>query len=98
MRFLSVLFWLLVIVLGAMFTALNPSNVTINYYLGTVQVYLPFLLVIELALGALIGIAIMLPALLRVRRRLRRARQKTRDTEKELQNLRTLPIKDSAGC
>lgn len=95
MRVLAGIFWLIIIVLAVVFSALNSHAVHFNYYLGSFNIYLPLLLLIVLVLGALLGIVAMLPKLIRAKAKHRRLKQQARHSAQEVENLRSIPIKDS---
>ena len=54
-RFFSVIFLLIVIVLGLTFAAMNATPVSIRYYVGTATVNLSLLLVYSLGIGIILG-------------------------------------------
>lgn len=68
MRLIRLIIWLIIIILGISFTTLNAVSVELHYSLGSVKVFLPLLVLIVFAIGALAGILIMLPKLWRLRR------------------------------
>ena len=95
MRYIAYIFWFIVIILGVLFATLNSNSVAINFYIKSFNVYLPLLLLIELAIGALIGMLAVLPALIRVKAGNRKLKQRAKQIEQEVQNLRNIPIKDA---
>lgn len=76
------------------FAALNADPVTVDYYLGQLQVPLALLLVAALVVGALLGSLVGLARVLRVRREMAQLRRAARATEEEVRNLRALPLRD----
>lgn len=94
MRYFYIFLWLVVVGFLVGFVSLNSSVVPIDYYVGKTSLYLPLLLMIAVLLGMLIGVLFMLRPLYRSRRRYRRMRQKVLAAEKEVKNLRTMPLKD----
>lgn len=95
MRYVASVIWLIIILLAIIFAILNSHAVEINFYFKSFKIYLPLLLLIDLALGALLGMFALLPALLRAKNNNRKLRQRIKQTEQEIKNLRTIPIKDS---
>ncbi len=95
MRYLVAIFWFFIIVLAILFVALNSHTLELNYYVGKTMIYLPLLLFIVLALGAILGICAMTPIWLRAKNKCRKMKNRLRDTEQELKNLRNIPIKDT---
>lgn len=87
---------LLVIALfGLSFALLNATRVDVDYYFGVVAAPLSLALLIALILGAMLGALSALGVLAGKQRELRRLRRRVRDSEKELSELRRLPLKDN---
>ena len=93
-RIISLVFFLIVLVLGLFFGVLNADAVRLDYYWGSTNIPLSIIIVAALFFGALLGVLSSLVIILRLRHRVSRLRREVRHTEKELSNLRTLPIKD----
>ena len=81
-------------VCAVVFTALNPDDVTVNLYYS--KFTLPFSLVIVASMffGVLLGMLAGGVLALGRRRAIRKLRKQLGVAEKELSNLRKLPIKD----
>ncbi len=94
MRYIAYIFWFILFVLAISFAVLNAEHVALNYYFGTRQVSLPLLMLLVFVIGALLGILVLLPRLIRLKSRHRRLRRRLKKHEEEVQNLRALPIKD----
>lgn len=88
MRIFSATFWILIILLGVSFAATNSRNVEIHYYFGKADVYVPLLLLVELAIGALLGMVALLPQVLKLKSAVRKARQQVKRLEKKLHALK----------
>jgi uncharacterized integral membrane protein len=67
MRILLYIVWAIIAVYVVVFTILNSSTVELKFYFTSVKIYLPLLLLLNLIIGALLGIVAMLPILLRTR-------------------------------
>ncbi len=93
MRILKYLLVLVVVAGGVSFAWLNAQPVAFNYYAGVVHVRLSLLLICFLVGGWILGILSMLRSHLSLRRRLAHAQRKLSVAEKEIGNLRSLPIK-----
>lgn len=93
-RILGLVFFLLVLVFGLFFGLLNAEPVPINYYFGSRELPLSLILVITLLAGAVCGALAGLGLVFRMRREIARLRRELRASEKELANLRALPLKD----
>lgn len=95
MRYVIYIFWIIVILVGVTFASLNPQKLTLNYYVNTTTIHLPLLLLLVLVLGALLGVIAMLPSLIRAKSSNHRLKARVKQTEQEVQNLRSIPIKDA---
>lgn len=94
MRVLKMLVILLIMAAGAVFAVLNPQPVGLDYYFGTLELPLSVVVVAALAVGALIGMLAGLGAMLGLRRENSRLRRRERLAAAEVNNLRTIPIKE----
>ena len=95
MRYIIYIFWIIIVLIGITFASLNSQKLAINYYVNTATVHLPVLLLIALVIGALLGVIAMLPSVVRSKGSNRRLKQRVKQIEQEVQNLRAIPIKDS---
>lgn len=93
-RFINLFFFLIVIVAGLSFAVINAEQVQLNYYFGSRSAPLSLTLVVTLALGAVLGVLASLGVIVRLRRQVARLRKQVGLREKELSNLRAIPIKD----
>lgn len=94
MRILSYFFLLIIILFGMTFAALNYESVTVNYYLGESTLPLSLLLVIVFALGCLVGMVVGFWMLIRAKISNYRMRHRLQIAEKEINNLRAIPLQD----
>lgn len=94
-RIVLVILSLAVVAVGALFAVLNAAPVNLNYYFGSVEIPLSLVLVITFAVGAVLGIVAGLGLIMRLKAQNRRLRRAADLAEKEVVNLRNLPIKDS---
>lgn len=94
MRIISYIFLLIVVVFGVTFAALNAESITVNYYFSQSTLPLSLLLVLVFALGCLLGIVVGLWLLLRAKVRNYKLRQRLTLAEKEIENLRAIPLQD----
>jgi len=83
-RIFNYLFWILIVLVGVSFAAINSSSVNIHYYVGHTDIYLPLLLLIVLVLGAILGMIAMLPQSLKAKSAARKLRSKLKQMETEL--------------
>lgn len=94
-RILNIVFYLLLIILGLVFAVLNSELVALNYYFGSHDVHLSIVMVISVCIGALIGVLVSLAQIMKARREISKLKKSVQLTEKEVANLRTIPIKDN---
>lgn len=86
---------LVVAMFGLSFALINAGPVKLNYYLGTIEAPLSLVLVFALALGAGLGVLATMGVVVKQKRELARLRKSVKLTEKEIANLRALPMKDT---
>lgn len=94
-RLLGLAAILLIILFGLSFSLLNAARVDVDYYFGAIGMPLSLALVAALIVGAVLGVLSALGVVLGKQRELRRLRKRVRDSEKELSELRRLPLKDN---
>ena len=94
MRIITYSLLLIIILIGITFATLNPNLVNINYYLGERSLPLSFLLVTVFALGCLLGLVVGLWLLFKAKLKNYHLKQKLKMAEKEVQNLRAIPLQD----
>ena len=94
MRFFKLLFILLVMLVGAAFAVMNAENVNQNYYFGSTVLPLSVVLVGAVCFGAVLGMLAGLGGLASLKRENASLRREARLASQEVQNLRTMPIKD----
>lgn len=94
MRILTILFILFIILFGVTFAALNSDIVVINYYFGKDTLPLSLLLALTFAFGSLLTIIICAFLLFKAKLVNYRLRQKLGLAEKEIENLRAIPLQD----
>lgn len=95
MRIIGAILVLLVIVLGASFAWLNAGSVTVDLWVDTHELSLPFVLFIALLAGWLLGIVSMIGIITRQMREVRRLRRSVTLAETEINNLRSIPIRNA---
>jgi putative membrane protein len=85
---------LLVVIFGVVFAVLNAEPVQLHYYLGSIELPLSLVLVLAMIIGALLGIFASLSFILDLRRSASKLKRSVEVAEKEILNLRNIPIKD----
>lgn len=94
MRILSYLLLLLIVVFGMTFATLNSDSVTVNYYFNIRSMPLSLLLTIVFVMGCLLGMIVGLWMLFKAKLHTYRVQQKLSLAEKEIENLRAIPLQD----
>lgn len=95
MRIISYFFLLMIVLFGMTFATLNSESVTINYYLGESTLPLSLLLVIVFALGCLVGMVVGFWLLIKAKIMNYRMQKRLNLAEKEIENLRAIPLQDN---
>jgi len=80
-------------ILGLIFAILNSGQVAFNYYIGTKLISLSLLLVLTLGIGIIIGFVFTLISVIKQKKENYKLKSHIKDIEKELENLRSIPIK-----
>lgn len=93
-RFAKLSLFILVIILGILLHLKNSQVIEFNYYVGSIEIPLSLLLVLTFIGGAILGMLSSLPILLRFRSEKTKLEKLSRVTEKEVNNLRVMPMKD----
>jgi putative membrane protein len=78
---------------GLTFASLNSTVVAFNYYLGVKNIALSLLLVFAFGAGIALGLLVAIFPWLKVKRDSMRLKSRLKVIEKEVENLRSLPIK-----
>lgn len=94
MRMLSYLLLLIVVFFGVTFATLNSESVVVNYYFGSAKLPLSLLLVLVFALGSLLTMIVALWLLFKAKISNHRLRQRLSLADKEIANLRAIPLQD----
>lgn len=85
---------IITLVIGAVFSARNASMVKMDFIITTVDINLSLAIIISLIIGAGLGVLASLIWLISAKRELQRMKKKSEISQKELINLRAIPIKD----
>jgi lipopolysaccharide assembly protein A len=90
MRIVYSLLWLLILLVGIVFGLLNPQQVHVDYFARTAQIFLPLLMLIVLAVGAVLGWLAISPSIMRLRRSNRLMRKQLRSVKSEFEQKKAL--------
>lgn len=84
-----------ILLFGLAFHLKNNLPVELNYYVGTtIPLPISIIVVIALCLGALLGVLASLPIIIKLKQQKLRLEKQIKNSEKEINNLRVMPIKD----
>ncbi len=95
-RIMTIILFVIVLMLGAGFSAINLTPVDINYYLGVLSLPLSIVIIAAIILGTILGALALSISILRLRYENRRLRKKLISSEQEIDSLRILPITDAS--
>ncbi|MEI8055238.1 MAG: LapA family protein [bacterium] len=93
MRILSYLVLLVIMLAGLTFTSLNSVPVSFNYYLDSKTFTLSLLLVFAFGGGIFLGLLASIFSWINIKRDNFRLKSRLKLVEKEVKNLRSIPIK-----
>ena len=94
LRLLYLFLALIVVIFGIVFAVLNAENVQLHYYLGSIELPLSLVVILAMILGAILGIFASLSFILASRRSASKLKRSVAVAEKEILNLRNIPIKN----
>jgi len=94
MRIIKIIVYLIIILLGITFAALNAKSVQVNLYIATLSLPISVLMVIMLGLGLLIGFVVCFFKFWQYKIETSKIQRQLKITEKEIKNLRDIPVKD----
>lgn len=84
MRIFSYIFFLIIIIFGVTFAALNATPVNLNYYMGSRSISLSLLLALVLGVGIILGLIIALFPLFRLKKENYRLRHQLKQQDKQV--------------
>lgn len=94
MRLFMIIFYVLLVIIGVSFAALNATSVEVNFYFKTITMPISVLMAIMLGIGLLTGFLLFIYRYWRLKVDYHRVKNQLKLTEKEIKNLRTIPLKD----
>ena len=86
---------IIVFIVGLAFYLRNDQQIAVNYFLGSLELSFSIWLLLVLVIGVLLGWLTSLPVIFKLKRQNSRLSRQVKVTEKEINNLRVLPVKDS---
>lgn len=94
MKIFGFIIILILLVLGVTFALLNATPVSFHYYIGVKEIPLSILLVLSFVLGLVIAFIVMSISILRLKAQKRSLNKRLKLIQKEIDNLRSLPVKE----
>lgn len=94
MRILMIIFYIVLIIVGVSFAALNATSVPVNFYFITLTIPISVLMALTLGVGMLVGCFLFLCKYWRLKAEHRKMKNQLKLTEKEIKNLRAIPLQD----
>lgn len=94
-RIVKLCIFLFVLFLGLIFHLRNQQPIVIDYYLATLELPFSAIVVFVLSLGVILGVLVSIPARIKLKRENTRLLRQISLTEKEINALRVIPIKDN---
>jgi len=94
-RIVYLFIFLILVIFGIVFAILNAEPVKLNYYFGSKEVALSLILVLSMIVGAILGIIASASMIISNRREVMKLRKSAEVAEKEVANLRAIPIRDN---
>ena len=95
MRLITYIIILIIIAIGITFAGLNSQTVHIDYYVGISQLPLSILLALALIVGAVLGMLAATWMMIRLKSKNLRLQHRVKMAEKEVENLRALPLNNT---
>jgi len=86
--------YILLVIIGVSFAALNATSVDVNFYVKTISMPISVLITIMLGIGIIIGFLVFLGRYWRLKTEYKRTKNQLRIMEKEIKNLRSIPLQD----
>lgn len=95
MKLIGYVLLIIILIIGVSFAALNSEIVSVHYYIGVCRMPLSLLMVITFAFGCFIGLLMGFIMVLRLKSQNYRLKNRIKLVEKEVSNLRTMPVQDN---
>lgn len=94
MRIFIIIFYILLVLVGVSFAALNAASVQVNLYITTLKMPISVLMTMMLGIGMLLGACLFLLSYWRLKLEHHKIKNQLRLSEKEIKNLRSIPLND----
>lgn len=96
MRILTYITLALIVILGFTFAVLNAEPVNLNLFVMSPEMPLSLLVALALVIGALLGALVGMTFFIKLKFKYRQLKKRVEMAEREVENLRALPLRDGA--
>lgn len=93
-KIIAIIFLVAALLAATSFSVINAHNVHLNYYVGSLDVPLSFVIILSFILGGLVGAMSTTRSIISKRLEIARLRRAVRISEKEITTLRSVPLKE----
>lgn len=83
-----------ILLIGLAFHLKNNQLIELNYYVGVINMPMSWLIVLVLFIGSMLGVMASLPLLIKLKRDKSKLERQIKNSEKEINNLRVMPVRD----
>jgi len=90
----KLMFIIFILLLGLGFHIKNHQLVTLDYYIGEIQVSFSIIVVLAICVGVLLSILVSIPMIIKNKKLNKRLEKEIKNKEKEINNFRIIPTKD----
>ena len=94
MRLFILFIYIVLIIFGVSFAALNAASVQVNFYFTSASMPVSVLMAISLGIGIFLGMLLFAMRYWRLKLECRKMKNQLKLTEKEIKNLRSIPLQD----
>ena len=94
MRIVTIVFYLFLILVGVSFAVLNAAPMQINFYFTRLTLPVSLMLTLMFGIGILLGYMFALFKYWRLKMAYHKLKNQLQLNEKEIKNLRSIPLKD----
>lgn len=94
MRIVMLLIYIILVIVGVSFAVLNASSVQVNLYFDSITMPVSVLMILMLGLGAFIGFILSIGRYWRLKAECYKIKNQLKLTEKEIKNLRSIPLQN----
>lgn len=93
-RIIKLILVFAILLSGLAFHLKNSQLIELDYYVGVLNMPLSWLVVTVLFIGSLLGVLASLPMIIKLKQQKLKLERQIKNSEKEINNLRVMPIKD----